>query len=84
MNAKLTKKNKKYSVFTPSGKKIHFGDKRYEQYKDKIGKYSHLDHNDEKRRERYLKRAKSIKDKEGNLTWNNPESPNYYSVRQLW
>ncbi len=79
-----SRKDKKYSVFTPSGKKIHFGDKRYCQYKDKIGKYQHLDHKDKKRRERYLKRAKAIKDKEGNLTWNNPESPNYYSVHYLW
>ena len=29
---------------------IHFGDNRYQQYKDKIGIYSHLDHNDKERR----------------------------------
>ena len=38
-------KNKKYSVYVKGGKLIHFGDKRYGQYKDKIGLYSHLDHN---------------------------------------
>ena len=37
-------KNKKYSVYVKGGKLIHFGDKRYGQYKDKIGLYSHLDH----------------------------------------
>ena len=36
-------KNKKYSVYVKGGKLIHFGDKRYGQYKDKIGLYSHLD-----------------------------------------
>ena len=30
-------KNKKYSVYVKGGKLIHFGDKRYGQYKDKIG-----------------------------------------------
>lgn len=41
----------KYSVITPSGRKVHFGDKRYEHYKDTtgLGKYSHLNHNDNKR-----------------------------------
>ena len=37
-------KNKKYSVYVKGSKGnprlIHFGDKRYEQYKDKIGHYS--------------------------------------------
>ena len=30
-------KNKKYSVYVKGGKLIHFGDKRYGQYKNKIG-----------------------------------------------
>ena len=43
-------KNKKYSVYVKSssgGKKlIHFGDKRYQHYKDKLGHYSSKDHKD--------------------------------------
>jgi len=83
---KSTRKGKKYSVITPSGKKIHFGASGMEQYKDStgLGLYSHLDHGDKERRKRYLARAKGIKDKNGNLTWNNKESPNYYSVHYLW
>ena len=83
---KSTRKGKKYSVTTLSGKKIHFGASNMEQYKDStgLGLYSHLDHNDKERRKRYLARAKGIKDKNGNLTWNNPESPNFYSVKYLW
>jgi hypothetical protein len=79
-------KDKKYSVITPKGKKIHFGNSNYEQYKDSTGLkiYSHLDHMDKKRRTRYLARAKGIKNKNGKLTWKDPESANYYSIRYLW
>ena len=46
--------------------------------------YTHLNHNDEKRRASYLARAKGIKDKNGNLTWKNKSSANYFSIRYLW
>ena len=83
---KSTNKNKKYMVTTPNGKIIHFGARDMEQYKDTtgLGLYSHLNHNDKERRRLYLARAKGIKDKNGNLTWNNPESANYYSIKFLW
>ncbi len=81
-------KNKKYSVYVKGKngktKLINFGDKRYEQFKDKLGHYSNLNHNDKKRRENYLKRAKGIKNKEGELTYKNKNSPNYWSVNFLW
>ena len=70
---------------------IHFGDTRYGQFKDRtpvsgthLPLYSHLNHNDDKRRMNYLQRAKGIKDKNGNLTYLNKNSPNYYSVKYLW
>ena len=78
-----SRKNKKYMVLY-KGKIIHFGDRRYEQYHDKLGKYSHLDHKDPERRKRYLKRAKGIKNKEGKLTWKDKGSANYYSINYLW
>jgi hypothetical protein len=83
---KSTRKGKKYSVITPSGKTIHFGALEMEQFKDStgLGLYSHLDHGDKKRRDRYLARAKGIKNKKGELTWKDPESANYYAVRYLW
>jgi hypothetical protein len=82
---KSTRKGKKYMVKTPSGRWIHFGASNMEQFKDStgLGLYSHLDHGDKERRKRYLARAKGIKSK-GQLTWNNPESSNYYSIRYLW
>lgn len=76
-------KNKKYSI-RYKGKLVSFGDKRYQQFRDKIGKYSNLDHNDKVRRTAYLKRAKGIKNKNGDLTWKIKGTPNYYAVKILW
>ena len=71
-------KNKKFSVYVmKNGKKtlINFGDSRYQHF---------TQHKDEKRRDNYLKRAKGIKDKAGNLTWKNKNTSNYWSVHYLW
>ena len=56
---KSSAKHKKYSVYVmKNGKKrlIHFGDNRYQHYKDRLGKWSHLDHYDKERRRRYYSR----------------------------
>ena len=68
-------KSKKYVVETESGKKINFGSIKYEDF---------LLHKDEERRQKYLKRTKNIKNKQGELTFNNPESANYWSRELLW
>ena len=80
-----TRKNKKYMVKV-NNKWIHFGDIRYQQYKDRtpLKLYSSLDHKDKERRANYLKRAKGIKNKHGDLSYLDKNSPNYYSVRYLW
>lgn len=63
-----TRKNKKYDVYNMDGKYLtSFGDKRYQQYHDKLGFYSHLDHNDKDRRERYLNRHSKDKQLAGTL-----------------
>jgi len=54
---KSTRKNKKYmAVF--KDKTVHFGDDRYQQYKDKtkLKLYSNLNHNDMKRKNSYYSR----------------------------
>jgi hypothetical protein len=81
-----SRKDKKYMVVTPKGKRVHFGDANSEQFKDSTGLrlYSHMDHGDTERRRRYLARAKGITNKKGELTWKDKESANYYSVRWLW
>ena len=71
-------KNKKFSVIImKDGKKklINFGDARYLDY---------TQHKDEKRRQAYLKRAKGIKDKDGNLTYKDKNTANYWSYHYLW
>lgn len=83
---KSNRKDKKYSVITPSGKTVHFGSTRYEHYKDSSGLalYSHLDHNDEKRRDRYRARHAKILLKDGTPAYKNKEQAAYYSWHFLW
>jgi len=66
--------NKKYMVTLKNGNNIHFGDPRYEDY---------LTHLDRKRRAQYRKRASKIKDKHGNLTYKDTNSPNFWSYHLL-
>jgi hypothetical protein len=65
---------------------IHFGDKRYSQFRDStpLKLYSYLDNNDKVRRTSYLKRAMGIKNKQGQLTYLLKSSANYYSLNYLW
>ena len=69
------RKNNKYVVTLPGGKKLHFGSSKYPDF---------LIHRDEDRKDKYLSRAKKIKNKKGELTFENPESANYWSVNLLW
>ena len=69
-----TRKNNKYMVTLQSGKKVHFGSKKYSDY---------LIHKNKDRRDKYLARATKIKNKQGELTYNNPESSNFWSVHLL-
>lgn len=81
---KSKKINKKYDVYFNGKYLVSFGDSRYQHYKDKIGLWSALDHNDKARRKNYLARAKGIKDKKGKLTKDNINSANYFSINYLW
>ena len=69
------RKNNKYVVTLPSGKNLHFGSSKYPDF---------LIHRDEEKKDKYLTRAKKIKNKKGDLTYENPESANYWSVNLLW
>ncbi len=80
---KSTRKDKKLMVIV-NGKKIHFGNPNYEQYKDKTGIWKELDHLDKNRRKNYLTRSAGIKNKEGKLTKDMETSPNYHSRLILW
>ncbi len=56
---KSTRKHKKYmAVFSDGRPSVHFGDNRYEQYRDStsLKLYKHLDHGDKKRQKAYFDR----------------------------
>ena len=67
--------NKKYVVTLKNDNKIHFGDRRYEDF---------LIHKDTERRMQYRKRASKIKNKAGKLTYKDPNYANYWSYHLLW
>ena len=73
---KSESKNKKYVAILSDGKKVHFGDSRYQHYKDTtpITAYSHLDHNDPKRKKSYYARHGPAE----------PNTAKYFSHRYLW
>lgn len=78
--------NKKYSVITPKGNYIEFGDKNKQHFKDKtpLQAYSYLNNYDNNKRLKYLNKILNIKDKNGVLKALNPEYPEYYNVNFLW
>ncbi len=69
-----TKKFKKYDVFKNKKYYLSFGDKRYAQYFDKLGHYSHLNHNDKERRRLYYARHGEAK----------KYSAKWFSHKYLW
>ena len=70
-------KNKKYAAILPNGKRVNFGDKRYQQYEDRtpLKLYSKLDHHDKERRKRYYERHNKDYPK---------YSADYLSRKYLW
>lgn len=67
-----SQKNKKYKA-TIKGDDgnyiVHFGDNRYQQYKDSTGlnKYSNMDHNNITKRRAYFKRHSGLENKSAAL-----------------
>ena len=81
---------KKYTAHLANGKKVSFGDRRYEHYRDQVPRelggqrWRHLDHEDPKRRESYRRRHGAIRDKAGVPYINMPYSPAWFSYHFLW
>tara|TARA_R110001592_G_scaffold84649_2_gene250168 strand:+ start:824 stop:1096 length:273 start_codon:yes stop_codon:yes gene_type:complete len=73
-------KTKKYTIIildkNKKRKVIHFGDSTRGQFRDKIGLYSSMDNNDEKRKAAFYSRFG------GKST--DKMSPLYYSQKYLW
>jgi hypothetical protein len=70
-------KDKRFSIITPTGKKINFGLFPFK------GKGTFLDHKDTKIKEAWQARHKKIM-KDGKPAYLNKESPDYYSWNILW
>tara|TARA_R100001369_G_scaffold79532_1_gene109577 strand:- start:2122 stop:2385 length:264 start_codon:yes stop_codon:yes gene_type:complete len=74
-------KGKKYSVYVKDNNKkgykiINFGAVGYDDFRSGTAT--------KEQRKSYLARAKGIKNKEGQLTYKNKKTANYWSVRYLW
>ena len=67
------RKNYKYMVDFMN-KKIHFGSTKTEDF---------ITHKDQVLRDKYLNKAKKIKNKDGQFTYQNPDYPNYWTVQLL-
>ena len=67
------RKNYKY-IIEYDNKKIHFGSTNTEDF---------ITHKDPVRRDKYLTKAKKISNKDGQLTYQTPSYPNYWSVKLL-
>ena len=80
---KSTRPGKKLMV-KYNNRTIHFGSSKNKQFKDKTGYWKSLDHGDTKKRKSYLSRSAGIKNKEGKLTKDNPDSANFHARRILW
>lgn len=73
--------NKKYDAIlinkhTNNIKIIPFGDIRYEQFYDKLGKYSYLNHNNKDRQKKYIERHQNDID--------NKFSSGWFAYHYLW
>jgi hypothetical protein len=78
-NYQLSDRKGKKLMVTVDGKQIHFGDSKYQQFKDKSGLLpASSNHGDQKRRDLYLKRATGL----GRST--DPSSANYHAINVLW
>ena len=82
---KSNRKHKKYMVKV--GRRwVHFGDKRYQQFKDqtKLKAYAKLDHNNKTRRRNFLRRMTSHTSKRMALKSARPHSAKYFAIKYLW
>tara|TARA_B100000073_G_C23702017_1_gene560754 strand:- start:129 stop:434 length:306 start_codon:yes stop_codon:yes gene_type:complete len=70
---------------TNKTRKIHFGDRRYQQYKDrtKLGLYAHKNHLTKKRMENYYSRHSGTKSKKDALKKEKKNSKGHYTPKIL-
>lgn len=83
-------KQYKYTAVMKDGRRVNFGSKAYEQYKDSVpqsmggGLWSHKDHGDPARRKNYQSRHGGVKTKSGKAAYTVQYSPSWFSYHYLW
>ena len=79
------RKGKKYMATIQGGRVIHFGASDYDQFKDStdIGKYSHKNHGDIKRRKSYFLRHSGVQYKGDALKKEIKKSKGKYNAKIL-
>jgi len=65
----ISKKYPKKYYAMVNNKKVYFGDIRYEQFRDKMGHYTDLNHFDTKRRTNYKRRHEYDRHKVASAGW---------------
>ena len=80
----------KYTAILPNGRRVNFGDKSYEQYRDSVprsqggGLYSSKDHKNQARRKNYRTRHGGVRTKSGSAAFKRKYSPSWFSYNLLW
>jgi hypothetical protein len=81
---------KKYTAILANGRRVHFGHRDYEQFKDSVpkrlggGLWTHKNHGDPERRRRYRKRHAGMVCKDGERCIDKRYSPSWFSYYFLW
>jgi hypothetical protein len=80
----------KYTAILPDGKRVNFGHRDYEQYKDSVpkslggGRWSRKDHLDPERRKSYRARHGGMRCKDGTRCIDKKYTPAWFSYYFLW
>ena len=81
---------KKYTAIMPDGKRVNFGARSYQHYKDSVpkrlggGKWSSKDHLDSDRRKNYKSRHGGVLTKDGRKAISVRYTPAWFSYYFLW
>lgn len=80
----------KYTAIMKDGKRVNFGHRDYQQFKDSVpksmggGLWSNKDHSDPKRRDNYRRRHAGVSTKNGIPAYKVKYSPSWFSYHYLW
>lgn len=64
----VDKPNKKYYALV-GNRRVYFGARAYQHYRDRLGAYSRLDHLDPERRRRFKQRFERYRHRRGTAAW---------------